>query len=402
MSDTQLRPGDGTARLTLRSDATVLAVGDERVSCYDLAGRPYVLVRENAMYRRGLDGRVLEKRPAADGRPRLRQRLSPEAAAPVVEAARHEAEALIDALSGGAATPALKHDEALLRLRRIVAMDPPALDEDAKRFASVYRPIAVLPPDRYLALVLQGTEGCSWNACTFCDLSRDVPFRVKTPAEFETHLASVRAYFGESVALRRSVFLGDANALSVSHSRLMDLLQAAVRAFPTAAHGLYAFVDAWTGHKKGAAEYADYARLGLRRVYVGLESGDPSLLAWLNKPGAPDDAVSLVHDLHTAGVAVGVIVLVGAGGLRFSTDHARQTADVLTRMRLGPADIVYFSELVKHPTLLYAQRAAAEKLRPLDAAELAGQREAIAALTVPAHPARPPRSARYDLREFVY
>jgi hypothetical protein len=397
-----LPPGDRAARLTLRPDATILAVGDERVSCYDLAGRPYVLVRENATYRRGLDGRVLEKRPAADGRARLRHRLSPEAAAPVVEAARHEAEALMDALDGGAVAPPLALDEALLRLRRIVAMDPHALAEDAKRFASVYRPVAVLPPDRYLALVLQGTEGCSWNACTFCDLSRGVPFRVKTPAEFEAHLASVRAYFGESVALRRSVFLGDANALAVSHSRLVDFLQAAVRAFPAAAQGVYAFVDAWTGHKKCAAEYLDYARLGLRRVYVGLESGDPSLLAWLNKPGAPDDAVSLVHDLHAAGVAVGVIVLVGAGGLRFSADHARKTADVLGRMRLGLADIVYFSELVEPPTLLYAQRAAAEKLRPLDPAELAGQREAITALMVPADSARPPRSARYDLREFVY
>jgi radical SAM superfamily enzyme YgiQ (UPF0313 family) len=391
-----------SVRLTVRSDATVVAVGDERVSSYDLLGRPYVLVREDGMFRRALDGRVLEKRPAADGRPRLRQRLSREAAAPVLEAARREAEAVLGAVSGGGVVPADARDEALLRLRRIVAMDARALDEDAARFAAVYRPIGILPPDRYLALVLQATEGCSWNACTFCDLARDTPFRVKTKSEFEVHVAAVRAYFGESLALRRSIFLGDANALCIAHSRLMEILQVAAHLLPAAAHGIYAFVDAWTGHKKSAAEYAAYARLGLRRVYVGLESGAPRLLAWLDKPGSPADAVSLVHELHAAGVAAGVVVLVGAGGGRFASDHARETAAVLTQMRLGPDDIVYFSELVEHPTLLYAQRAAAEGLQPLGADERAAQRRAIMALMVTADPSHPPRCARYDIREFVY
>jgi radical SAM superfamily enzyme YgiQ (UPF0313 family) len=171
----------------------------------------------------------------------------------------------------------------------------------------------VLPPDQYLALVLQATQGCSWNACTFCDLYRGIPFRVRTPAEFAEHLLAVGDYFGESLALRRSVFLGDANALCVTHDRLLPLLTLAGR-LRSASGGVFAFVDVWTGNLASIEEYREYARLGLRRLYVGLETGDLGLLSWLGKPGRPQQAWSLVARLHAAGIAAGVIVLVGAGG----------------------------------------------------------------------------------------
>ena len=178
---------------------------------------------------------------------------------------------------------------------------------DAARFASVYDTVGILPPDQYLALVLQATEGCSWNACTFCHLFRGRPFRVKTEAEFGEHIEGVRRFFGDAIALRRSLFLGAANALCVASDRMLPLMESAVRAFPQAAKGgVHAFVDAWAGRRR-SAEYGGYAALGLRRVYVGLESGDPQLLSWLRKPGTPEDALSLVEALHESGIAVGVI-----------------------------------------------------------------------------------------------
>jgi len=41
---------------------------------------------------------------------------------------------------------------------------------------------------------------------------RGRPFQVKSRAELERHVAEVKALFGESLALRRRVFLGAANA----------------------------------------------------------------------------------------------------------------------------------------------------------------------------------------------
>jgi radical SAM superfamily enzyme YgiQ (UPF0313 family) len=316
--------------------------------------------------------------------------------------------------------PAVRN-EARRRLRRIVAMDGSALEEDAAQFTSIYRPVGMLPPDQYLALVVQATEGCSWNACTFCDLYRATSFRVKTAAELEAHVAAIRDFFGESLALRRTLFLADANALSVSHKRLLELLDVLVAEFPVApcglsghalrswleeepwgVSGIYSFVDAWTGHRKAAEDYRRYAERGLRRVYVGLETGDAELLEWLQKPGAPSDAVELVHTLHQAHVSAGVIVLLGVGGERFFDAHVRGTAEALSRMRLCGEDLVYFSELLEHPGLEYAARAQARDLRPLSCERCVEQRRAILAGFRPGDPASPPRTATYDIREFVY
>jgi radical SAM superfamily enzyme YgiQ (UPF0313 family) len=387
-------PDGRPATLLLAEASSVLSVDDALVSSWDLAGRPYALVRGTGTYRRGLDGRLLWKREATPEGRRLRRRLSAEEGEPIVEDARREAEAALATLGGSPS-------EALRRLRVVVAMDARALRDDAVRFLAASGPAGILPPDQYLALVVRVTEGCSWDACTFCRLYRDVPFRWKRPDELLAHLAALRTYFGPSIALRRSVFLGDANALCLAHDRLLPLVEALARELPGAP--LFSFVDAWTGHRKPAAEWRDYAALGLRRVYVGLETGDPGLLAWLEKPGSPQDAVDLVGALHEAGIAAGVIVLLGAGGERFAGAHAARTAEILTAMGLGLDDFVYFSEYVDEPGLAYGRRAAgAPDLQPLSPARDAELRRAILAGLRPADPARPPRSATYDIREFAY
>jgi hypothetical protein len=396
-------PNGRHATLRLGDASTVLAVGDERVSSWDLAGRPYALVRESGTYRRGLDGSLLHKREATPTGPRARRRLSPAEGTAVVEAARAEASQALAVLLRGAPPDVPRGAVAgsLERLRAIVALDPPALAADAARFAAACGRVGILPPDQYLALVVRLTEGCSWSECTFCSLYREVPFRFRSEQELARHLAALRAFFGPALALRRSVFLGDANALCLSQALLLPRLERVAREFPGLP--LFSFVDAWSGRRKAPDDWRACRALGLRRVYVGLETGDPALLAWLGKPGAPDDAVELVSALHEGGVAAGVIVLLGAGGERFDAGHVARTADTLSAMRLSRDDLVYFSEYVDDPSLAYGRRAAdAADLEPLPPARAREQREAIARAFRPADPARPPRSATYDLREFVY
>jgi hypothetical protein len=399
-------PDGRPATLLLGEASTVLSVDDALVSSWDLAGRPYTLVRETGTYRRGLDGRLLWKREATAEGPRLRRRLSAAEGEPVVEAARRDAVAALDALSSRGA-PFESGDEgsavgrAVRRLRAIITLDTAALREDSVRFVEASGPVGILPPDQYLSLVVRVTEGCSWNACTFCRLYRDVPFRWKRPDELRAHLAALRAYFGLSIALRRSVFLGDANALCLAHDRLLPLVEAVAARFPGVP--LYSFLDAWTGQRRRAAEWRDYAALGLKRVYVGLETGDPGLLAWLEKPGSPQDAADLVGALHEAGIAAGVIVLLGAGGERFAEAHAARTAEALTAMRLGPEDLVYFSEYVDDPGLAYGRHAkGAPDLQPLTPERNGELRRDIVSAFRAEDPARPPRAVTYDIREFVY
>jgi len=163
---------------------------------------------------------------------------------------------------------------------------------------------------------------------------------------------------------------------------------------------VHAFVDGFAGLRKSADDYAALAGRGLRRVYIGLESGHDPLLAFVRKPATRDEAVETVRAIKAGGVAVGVIVMVGLGGRRFAAGHVADTTRAINAMRLDAGDLLYFSDLVEVPGTLYPQLAASEGVRPLALDE---RLEQIAAIRDGLRfPGPPPRAARYDVREFVY
>lgn len=390
-----LKPGNLTV--------SVAADGGAQVVSYDLEGRLWAAVLDGVTYRRGLDGKIIAKwRPL--GGERQRHWLWPPESFRVEEQARALVVGLYEALRRGEAT--LEHPlppEGHEAFQRVAAFDAARSAADAARYHQVYKPIGILPPDQYMAVVLQMTEGCSFNTCTFCTFYRDRPFRIKTPEDFRAHIQAVKDFLGRGLSLRRTIFLGDANALVVPMRRLLPLLDEVHAAFDVEAMGgLYAFLDGFSGEKKSAADYAELAARGLKRVYIGMETGNADLLRFLQKPGTPDDVVQTVQALKAGGVAVGVIVLLGAGGHRYAEAHVRDTIAALNAMPLDAEDIIYFSELVVSEGMDYARRAYEEGLQPLTREECQAQQAAIEAGLVFDPERGTPHMSRYDIREFVY
>jgi hypothetical protein len=389
--------------LSLKPASFVVSADDRYVVAWDRAGRLYSIVRDDRTYRRGLNGRTLEKWQDARGRHK-RWPSGAEADALVDEAAalpRRVSEAIRHHTWRWTEPPGADSlDELLGALDLAARFDSHAAARDRAHFARVYRPIGILPPDQYLSLVLQATEGCSFGSCTFCALY-DGPYRVKEVGEFTRHISEVRDYLGASLKLRsRSIFLGAANALAVPMSRLVPLFEVMARELDAPRLGVYAFVDAFTGTHKQAADYEVLARLGLRRVYIGLESGHDPLLEFVKKPGLSADAVETVRAVKAAGVMVGVIVMIGLGGDRFETGHIADTAAALNTMELGAGDLVYFSDLVEVPGTVYPVLAADRSIRPLTSTEREAQRQSIRRKL--SFPGEPPQIATYDVLEFVY
>jgi radical SAM superfamily enzyme YgiQ (UPF0313 family) len=285
-------------------------------------------------------------------------------------------------------------------LDRAARFDAPAARADARRFRAIYGEIGILPPDQYLAMVVQATEGCTVNTCAFCELYHQ-PFRVRSAGEFAGHLADVRAYLGDSLLLRRrGVFLGAANAVALPTARLLPMLQMIKEMFDGCPPVVSGFVDAAAGARKSSSEYRALASAGLGRVYLGLESGHDPLLAFVRKPGTSDTAVRAVRAIKSAGIQVGVVVIVGLGGDRFADAHVSDTVETLNSMGLGAGDLVYFSEFVEQQDGAYAALAASASIRPLTGEEVAAQRGRIRAGV--ARGSAPPQLATYDMREFVY
>jgi Radical SAM superfamily len=401
------RSASGRAVLAaLRDGSTTVGLDERDTLSFDGAGRLIRAFWAGRSIRRSLDHRFIEKRRAgpypwsAD-----RRTLGPAESRALLATVARDLEAVAEALAGPHPGVAGAHAEALrLRLAEILRWTPEALEADAAAFGRLYRPVRVLPPDQYGAVVVQLTEGCSYNQCSFCQLYRDRPFRVKSPEELRHHLRAVRQYFGKGLATRRSVFLADANALVLPVQRILDALEAvadALSGVTPGRRGVYSFVDAFSGLPRAAADFQAMAARGLRRVYLGMETGCDELLRLLNKPATNAEALALTRALKEGGVQVGVIVMVGIGGERYAAAHLRETVAALGAMPLGPGDLIYLSPLEASPGSPYRQREREAGLRPLGDAEMAEQLVALRA-GLRGRPGGHPVVAVYDVRDFLY
>jgi hypothetical protein len=284
------------------------------------------------------------------------------------------------------------------RLDTILDWTPARLLAERERFAAAYRPIAILPPDQYLSIVVQATRGCTWNRCTFCNFYQDREFHTLGGAGLGAHLDRIAALLGRAAVLRRRIFLADGNALVLSNRRLRPLVDAMCERFP--GRPWFGFVDVLTGERKSASDWCELRHLGLGRVYVGMETGHDPLLELLNKPGSAERMIEFVSTLRRAGIRVSVIVMAGVGGDRYAPDHVRDTLAALGRMPLGEGDLVYVSPFLEHAESEYARLCGTLDIRSLDAADIEAQENQLRRGVRERLPEI--QAARYDVREFIY
>jgi hypothetical protein len=382
---------------------SLAAQDGSNVFSFDYTGRLWTAMLAGISYRRGLNGKTVAKWANKRGE-RERRWLSASETSAVEGQARSAARELllaIDAHQVHLAAPL--PDAGRVGLARAAYQSQEDYQQDVRRYHEVYKPVGILPPDQYMAVVLQVTEGCSFNTCTFCDFYRDRPFRIKQPADFLQHCEAVRDYLAEGLKLRRTIFLGDANALVVPMARLLPLMDIVHQVYDVEAlGGMYAFLDGFSGERKTQTDYAELARRGLKRVYIGMESGNEALLQFLKKPGKSEDVLQSVQAMKAGGVAVGIIVLLGAGGRAYAHKHVEDTIALINRMNLDLDDIIYFSELIESENLAYVKDAYQAALKPLTSQERQAQADAIESRLVFSEAGGTPHISRYDIREFVY
>ncbi len=379
---------------TVHAGSTTLSPSRREVVGFDLEGRPIHWFRAGETYKRSLASEVFGRRRERGTRRRWRvpsedtERLFARALA----VAREAQASLADIVVTGSGV------ELARRVERVLEWTPESLAAERERFVSVYQPVSILPPDQYQSVVLQASFGCSWNRCTFCTFYQDRPFRMRRIDEFEAHVAGVKGLLGAAAEARESVFLADGNALVLANSKLRPVFEVARSAFP--GRPINAFVDVFSGEKKGLEQWRELRELGLGRVAIGVETGNDELLGWLNKPGSADEAAEFVACLKEAGLSVSVIVMVGAGGRRFAEAHLADSLALLERLPLDAEDLVYLSPFVLQPGSAYETRAAEGGVEPLDEDEAAAQYAAFRAGARSRVGAA--KVALYHIDEFVY
>ena len=184
------------------------------------------------------------------------------------------------------------------------------------------------PPSEADAYILQATIGCSWNACTYCDMYRDKSFRVRDLHPTLGDIALARQVHGAGVA---KVFVADGDALAMPTDHWLRVLHALSEAFPHLRR-VSCYATAANVLTKSPDDLRTLREAGLSRLYIGPESGDDLTLKRIAKGATHDDHVQAAAKAHEAGMELSVIALLGAGGTERSQAHAEGTAELVTAM----------------------------------------------------------------------
>jgi radical SAM superfamily enzyme YgiQ (UPF0313 family) len=187
-----------------------------------------------------------------------------------------------------------------------------------------YEGMIIRPPSEADSLLLQVTVGCSNNKCTFCPTYKEKKFRIKSDEEILEDIQEAGYY-------RRvpRVFLCDGDALIIPQKRLVEIVGAIGKNIKGVERiGTYA--NAKSILKKTPEELEQLQKLGLKIVYMGVETGNEALLAAIQKKATYQQLVDAGRRVKEAGIALSVTVLLGIGGIEHSIPHALDTARILT------------------------------------------------------------------------
>jgi radical SAM superfamily enzyme YgiQ (UPF0313 family) len=145
------------------------------------------------------------------------------------------------------------------------------------------------PPSEARSLILQVTNGCSWNRCTFCEMytAPQKRFRPKAQEDIDRELAAIAA---AGVPVRR--------------------IPRNLR-------------------NKTVEQLAEFQDMKLSLFYVGCESGDDLVLERVSKGETYASSLAALDKIKAAGARSSVMILNGMGGKRYSRQHAVNSARLM-------------------------------------------------------------------------
>ncbi len=205
----------------------------------------------------------------------------------------------------------------------------------------------IRPPAEAFSIILQVTVGCSHNKCTFCGAYKGVKFRIKDQSIIREDLEFARQYCQR----QKRVFLTDGDVLILPQKKLVCLFKK-IREMVPWVNRISLYGNTKSIKSKTVAQLKELKRLGLDRVYMGLETGHDRILTAIRKGTDSKSMIKAGRNVRESGIFLCVTVLLGIGGIDLSIIHAEATGQVLTRM--VPNQISVLTLMLLENTPLYS------------------------------------------------
>lgn len=254
---------------------------------------------------------------------------------------------------------------------------------------TTYRIGPIRPPSEANSLLLQITEGCTWNRCKFCELYKHEGFKAFTVDSIKRDIDVMAEYaeiakdyqredgsWNKKAALEKlnrmtreeqncyylvyrwlahggeNVFLQDGNSLAVKTERVLEVLRYLRERLPSIRR-VTTYGRAETLSKISVEEYKELKAAGLDRIHSGFESGSDKVLELINKGVTAEQEITAGKNIKAAGIELSVYFMPGIGGKALSKENALETARVINE--INPDFVRIRSAVVKEGTALWQE-----------------------------------------------
>lgn len=247
----------------------------------------------------------------------------------------------------------------------------------------------IRPPSEALSLLLQITNGCTWNKCKFCQLYRHTRFKVYSIDSIKADIDTMAFYADLASEFRgpsgnwdidglndlifsgrfnaderqcfytvanwlvnggKSVFLQDGNSTALSVAKLKEVLLYLRETFPQIER-ITSYGRAENLSRVSAEEFAELKDAGLDRIHSGFESGSAAVLKKINKGSTPQQQITAGRNVKAGGIELSVYFMPGVGGKELSAENAEGTAEVISA--IAPDFLRIRTAAIKQGTELY-------------------------------------------------
>lgn len=183
------------------------------------------------------------------------------------------------------------------------------------------------PPQEAQSLLPRATQGCTYNKCRFCYVSRGYPFMAVTPEQLEREVMAQKPFFPKNTA----IYMTGSNPFALPVEKLKQYIFVLRKHFPHFTRvSMQSRIDDIAG--KSIDELRELCYLGLSHLYIGTENGHDAVLALMNKGYSSADAVKQLLRLDEAGITYTTFYIIGMGGKGMGIACAEATARMFNQV----------------------------------------------------------------------
>lgn len=205
--------------------------------------------------------------------------------------------------------------------------------------------------------LLEITQGCTHNSCKFCNMYKDIPFKMSPLEWIEEDLQELQHVVPHT---KRLTFVG-ANPFVLSYDKLMVILNLVHKYLPDVNY-ITTQTRVSDIQNKTVDQLKELHANGIEKLYLGIESGDDWTLQRINKGYTSDIIIPQSLKLEQAGIKYWLTFMNGIADRKHSYDHALHSAQIFSQLH---PEAIGSGSLVLFPDTVLAQEANSGLFKPL-------------------------------------